>query len=51
MRPTEGLYKKWGRECWSENGLYLVTVAHAEFGGMTSARHLFLFRGVESAVF
>ncbi len=51
MHLMEGLYKKWGRECWSELGLLSVTVADAEFGGMPSARHLFLYRGVKAAIF
>jgi hypothetical protein len=51
MRLLEGLYKRWGRECWSELGLSSVTVAHAEFGGMTSARHLILYCGVKAAIF
>ncbi len=51
MRLTEGLYEKWGREFWFKQGLLSATVVHAEFGGVTSARHLLLYRGVNAAVF
>jgi hypothetical protein len=51
MHLTEGLYEKWGREFWSKQGLLLAVVVHAEFGGVTSARHLLLYRGVDAAVF
>jgi hypothetical protein len=51
MRLMEGLYEKWGRVFWSEQGLSSATVVHAEFGGVTSARHLLLYRGVDAAVF
>ncbi len=42
MRFMEGLYERQGQEAWATLGLSSVTVAHADFGGITSACHLIL---------
>ena len=45
---VRGLYSSWER-WWADGyGLSLTVVAHAEFGGVTSAIHLIVYRGVDA---
>jgi hypothetical protein len=46
----EQLYKAWAAHDSSLN-LEWITVCHAEFGGVTSAKHVISFKGVKRSVF
>jgi len=46
LQLVHGLYSSWSHKWWLEHDLCLVVVAHADFGGVTTAIHLIAYRGM-----
>jgi hypothetical protein len=51
LHLVRSLYSSWSCKWWLEHTLQLVVVAHANFGGVTSAIHLIAYRGIANLCF
>jgi hypothetical protein len=51
LRLVRGLYSSWGHKWSVAYGLSSVVLAHAAFGGVSSAIHLIAYRGVHASCF